>query len=73
MHELTFDLKLSSNQYRRYYSGLASVVIVRCHDGRKVQFPANILRCFVQHDGIHGRFALSFDDAGHYHSLKQIN
>jgi len=71
--KLIFDLHISSQQYLRYYSGAASKVITRCHDGRRVQFPANILRPFIRHDGIQGRFELEFDEQGRCQSLQQIH
>ena len=57
-----FSLTISRTEYLRYYRGQASSVIVRCDDGRTVQFPASLLRDFVTADGVSGEFSLNFDE-----------
>ena len=59
---ILFTLSISRNEYLRYYRGLARDVIVRSHDGRRIQFPAHLLRPFVEHRGVHGEFRLTVDE-----------
>jgi Protein of unknown function (DUF2835). len=58
---LHFQLNLARDEYLRYYQGSASVVRVRADTGEIVQFPAEVLRKFVDHNGVHGHFILYFD------------
>jgi len=56
-----FAIRISAEDYLRYYKGQAKQVIVNAHDGRRVQFPAGWLQPFVTHTGIQGLFVLRFD------------
>ena len=62
MKEIYFTLRISRNDYLRYYRGSARHVIVKANDGRHIQFPANILRPFVTREGIAGNFVLRLDE-----------
>lgn len=66
---LIVDLSISAEEFQRMYSGSARYVLGRARDGRTVRFPVKILQRFVQHDGVHGRFRISFDRD---HKLRQI-
>jgi hypothetical protein len=56
-----FTLSISPEQYHRYYRGSVNSVVTRAEDGRTLRFPAEQLRPFVSHSGIHGRFRIDFD------------
>lgn len=58
---IRFSLNISSEAFLRHYQGIASVVVVRADDGRRVQIPANTLRPFVSQQGIVGWFELELD------------
>ena len=60
MPSVTVALAISHQQYARFYKGHASEVICTAKDGRKIQFPAAVLRKFLTHEGIHGEFSISF-------------
>ena len=60
--EIHIRLDLSTEEFRHYYAGAARAIQVRSLDGRVVRFPAEAMRAYVQHDGIHGQFRLVFDD-----------
>ena len=62
MQNITFTLRLSADEYIKYYQGAARSVVVTSDDGRSLKFPASELQKFVMHDGIHGRFVIVFDD-----------
>ncbi|MEM7209341.1 MAG: DUF2835 domain-containing protein [Pseudomonadota bacterium] len=59
----TFYVSISRDQWLNYYAGIASAVHVLTDDGLSLQLPANTLRRFVTHAGIHGHFEVEFDDA----------
>ncbi len=59
--ELCFRLDLSSQQYVAYYAGQARSIQALSTNGRRVRFPASILRPYVRPDGVHGLFALRID------------
>lgn len=60
-HVLRFQLSLSSEKYLKYYKGQASSIQVRSLDNKRIRFPANAIRQFLTHDGIHGMFEIRFD------------
>lgn len=62
MTRFEFRLDITTEQYLPYYRGEVLQVMVRLADGKTLRFPANLLRPFVQADGIHGDFILSCDD-----------
>ena len=72
MHSIIVDLRIPRDQYLRCYSGSAKFVSTRSLDGRSVRFPANILRRFVDYDGIKGRFAIVFDGEGKFKKIKKL-
>ncbi len=59
--QLRLRLNIPANAIHAYYSGGVREIVATAIDGRVVRFPANILRPFVTHDGVHGEFALEFD------------
>lgn len=61
MHELRVLLDISAEDFLSYYRGDAQTVIAHTRDGRRVQFPANILRPFLTRSGIQGEFAIRCD------------
>ncbi|TQV76583.1 DUF2835 family protein [Aliikangiella marina] len=62
--QIVFDLSISPIEYQQYYRGEIKWVITNSLDGRKVQFPANLLTQHVTHEGIHGRFVLHYLASG---------
>jgi len=56
-----FSLNLSAEEIRLYYSGERKYVHVSGGSGPSIQFPANQLRQFVTHDGVHGEFEIKVD------------
>lgn len=72
MNEIIVDLRISRDEYLKLYRGLSQVVSTRALDGRRVQFPANILRPWVTHAGIHGRFLIRFTAAGKFSDIRRL-
>lgn len=69
---IQFSIKLSYDKYIAFYKGYAQNVLVRSNDGRKIQFPAEILKPYLTREGINGHFIIHFDDRNKYQSLQKI-
>lgn len=72
MPELRVPLVIPADEYEQYYRGTAKHVIAKSSDGRNVQFPANVLRPFLTHSGIHGEFILVFDDNFKFIDIRRV-
>lgn len=70
--QIVVDIVISANEYLRYYSGSVSNVQATTIDGLSVRFPAGVLQKVVTHDGIDGRFAITFSDAGKFEKIERI-
>lgn len=73
MRSITVQLQISVNEFQRLYEGSAQDVTARCTEGRRVRFPAHILRPFVTYSGIYGTFAIHFDDDNRFKSIEKID
>lgn len=72
MPALVVNLVIAPEEYQRLYAGTAQNVSARAVDGRRVQFPANILRPFVTREGIRGRFMINFTDDNRFESIERL-
>ncbi len=72
MAEIIFNIKISPQQFLQYYRGSASSVTVTAEDGRRIRLPARHLRPFLRHDGIKGRFKLTFADNNRLINLERL-
>jgi len=70
---MQFEIKLhiDKSELKKYYSGVTTVT-ARSVDGRKVQFPANILQQFITHDGINGLFVLEYNDDFKFKNIQRV-
>lgn len=73
LEEITLSLSLSHEELLRYYGGDAAVVAARSLDGRRVRFPARLLRPFVNYDGVHGLFRIWFTSEGRCHRMERVS
>lgn len=71
--EIIFQLEISADEYVRYYKGTAKTVVTQSIDGKKVQFPVNILQSYITHNGISGMFSLKYDENNKYVSIQKID
>lgn len=71
-YSLRFRLALSSEKYLAYYQGAAKNIVARTEDGRNIQFPANAIRRFLQHEGIYGLFEISFNEKNKLLGINRI-
>ena len=66
---IVVELAIAADEYVRMYAGTARDVLASATDGRRVRFPASILRPFVGHDGIHGRFEIIYGTDGRFRRI----
>jgi len=69
---LRFRLSIPARRFLAYYQGHARTVMVRSTDGRRVRFPANILRPYVTKEGIFGEFVLEVDAEHKFVGLRRL-
>ncbi len=67
-----FSLNISHDDYSAYYEGVATSVLVRTYCGKKVKFPASVLRQFIKQNGIHGVFEMVVDQNNKFVSVNKI-
>ena len=72
MKKMRFSINLSAEQYQSYYRGSAKFIRVQTEDGRTLKFPASELQKFILHDGVQGRFEITFDDNHKLVSLTRV-
>ncbi|OQY20608.1 MAG: hypothetical protein B6I36_00285 [Desulfobacteraceae bacterium 4572_35.1] len=72
MNQLIFNVKISSENYLKFYQGQASWVNIVAEDGRRLKLPAKHLRPYLTHAGINGRFLLQFDNNSKMTALKRL-
>ena len=67
------QLRISVDEFQRLYEGTAKDVTARSQDGLRVRFPAKILRPFITHSGISGKFLIQFDDDNRFKQIEKID
>ncbi len=67
------QLQISPDEFQRLYEGTVKEVSARSIDGRRVRFPANVLRPFVTHIGISGLFRIQFSDDNRFQRIEKID
>ncbi|MEC4673495.1 MAG: DUF2835 domain-containing protein [Nitrospirota bacterium] len=72
MRLIRVNLHISSRQYLAYYKGTADAVVATSVDGRKVRFPARVLRQFLTHDGIDGTFLIRFSEHNKFLGIQKV-
>lgn len=72
MPTLRFNLSISRDDYLRYYQGHASRIAVTTDNNQRLQFPAEHLRPFINHDGVYGQFEIEFSDENRFIQLHRV-
>jgi hypothetical protein len=67
-----FHLAIPADEYQVLYSGAVRQVLVRAHNGLRVQLPAKVLQPFVERRGVYGEFELGFTAEGKFHSIRRM-
>ncbi len=65
------NLHINTTEFEKYYTGI-NIVTAESTDGRKVQFPVNILQEYISHNGIHGLFALEYDEQYKFKKIQKL-
>ncbi|PCK07273.1 MAG: hypothetical protein COA42_15245 [Alteromonadaceae bacterium] len=65
------DITVSQEEIIKLYEGVKNASVV-ARDGRRIQFPANILRPFVTVSGVHGSFVIYFDQDMKYQGIDRL-
>lgn len=73
MPAMVVNLVIQAEEYQRMYMGTARTVSTVSVDGRSVSFPANILRPFVTHTGVAGRFMIRFTSDNRFESIERLS
>ncbi len=68
-----FRLNIPYDDYLAYYQGVAQRVSVVASDGRRIEFPANLIQRHLTHQGVVGLFELEFDDNHKLIELRRIS
>lgn len=66
------SLSISADEFERLYRGTAKEVIAYSFEGLRIRFPANILRPYVLHSGVHGIFQIDFDEENRFQAIKRL-
>ncbi|MFK7892181.1 MAG: DUF2835 family protein [Granulosicoccus sp.] len=72
MPSCRFCLKIRAHDMEDYYRGNLRRVRVTADNGQSLSFPVAQLQPFVTHNGVSGRFEISFSDTCKFISLKKI-
>ncbi len=72
MGSITVTLAINTQEFARLYRGQAREVICTAKDGRTVQFPANVLRQFLTHNGIYGEFEIFFPNDNRFSKIEKL-
>lgn len=72
MPSIDVVIELSYEACLAHYAGQVAQVQTRSLDGRRVVFPAEALRRVVTRDGVHGRFRLTFTEAGRFCAIRRL-
>ena len=68
-----FRLDIPPSELSLFYRGIAKDVVTSTSDGRRIQFPASLLRPYIDHSGVQGVFVLEFDDRHKFVSLRKVS
>lgn len=69
---ILIDIKITPEEFKKLYEGSAKNANGIARDGRRIQFPATILRPFLTHNGIIGSFEIEFDHQMKFTSIRKI-
>ncbi|MEH6445463.1 MAG: DUF2835 family protein [Oceanospirillaceae bacterium] len=71
MNKVIINVRISNEEYLKQYRLPNCMVNTVSRDGRTIQFPANILKPFLLHNGISGSFCIIFDNQGKFQSINR--
>jgi hypothetical protein len=72
MPEIIVDIVISAQDILQYYKGTIANVSAIALDGRRVQFPVNLLRSFMTYAGVNGRFSITYNENGKFQKISKL-
>ncbi len=72
MKSTVIALSIPADEFERLYRGTAKEVLAYSTDGKRIRFPAGILRPFVLHSGVKGVFQIDFDEDNRFKAIKRL-
>lgn len=72
MKDIVVSLHISRDDYLSFYQGQVQTVVATATDGRRVRFPAGILKHVVGHEGVHGTFRITFDGNNKFSGITRL-
>jgi len=66
------DLMIPAQHFELLYRGRVNSVAALTSDGRRLRFPARILRPFVERDGVRGTFAIRVGEGNRLQTIERI-
>jgi len=73
MKSYVVSLSLSPRKMAHFYAGSANQVSARDINGLQVQFPLEVLRQYVTHDGVQGMFKLTVGVDNKLRRIEKLN
>ena len=73
MSKIRVHLNLPPHRFLAYYEGAIDDVVARASDGRRVRFPARVLRPFITQQGVVGSFFITYDDKKKFVSIERTS
>ena len=70
--QVIVDIAIAPEEYLKLYEGVAENARVTARDGRKILFPAKILRPFLTRQGIRGSFCIYFDKNNKFTGIDRL-
>ena len=73
MQQIRVSLNISAERYLAVYRGTAKIIVATAEDGRRIQFPVDVVRKFVTREGVRGTFVIVFDDKNKFRSITRAS
>lgn len=73
MNEIRLRLHIPAERLLAWYRGDATDIQAVAVDGRRVRFPAHVLRPFVTREGVHGEFVLRYDAKSRFVDIRRLS
>ncbi len=70
---IRFRLDLSYDRFLAVYQGHAKTISVLADDGRRIQFPAGNIQCYLTKSGIQGYFEMELGPANKFVALRRLD
>lgn len=67
------DISITSEEFIKLYQGRVRDAVVKARNGQVLRFPAEHLRPFLLHDGVHGSFKLSISAENKMLGLERLD